>query len=925
MPVCTKCDLHRTCKSVCIQGYGPSQSPRLLLVGRDPGEEEDTIGRPFVGRSGKDLKKALEAIGFKVDECRFTNTVRCHTPNNVGPTPEQVETCLPYLWEEIQSCSPQGIICLGREASQAVLRTTEKMVSLRGRPHHVALEGNTYPVICTHHPGRLYRQPSLVPEFASDLQIMWDLLEGALVGEADLAVLNLETPSEIDPVLDYLEQTGLPFSFDLETVNTYPYLSNSRVLCLGFSFDPDFAYCIPVLYGLEGDATPIGDEATLARYEAILPRIQRLLSLPNPKAGHNVAFDYLWCKLHLGIEPECLQDDTILLHYLLDERVGTHSLDKLAARVGMAGYDNLMVPYYDHPFSEAPWSTLSRYNGLDCIATFRLWKEMGPKVLGDKHLGWVYENLLRPSITKLTKVTENGIAVDGAVVDQVAQELQIQLDSLSQQIDLLAAETPFQERYRKEVERRREISAEKARAKQKAAFEAWTTSGKDPDRFRWKKASKVKDEEVVFMASSPQRLVFMLFEVLKLPVQSRTKKTKSPSTEEEALQALSSLHPLPALILEHRGMAKALNTYVAMLREFTVDGLIHPGFRMHTTVTGRSSSSDPPLQNFPVQSPLRKAFVSRFGPQGILVESDQSQMELRVMAALSGDETLMSAYCSTPPIDVHRLTASKVFKVPLYDTKVDSAQEVLDRFHIVLTLAQNAWRGCLEAGKDPKVEPLLSLPPEFRSHYFFDEHFDLYQKGVTKSQRSSAKTVNFSILYLTSSKSLAGQLKCKEYEAERIIQSYFAGYPGVDRYIKTVIRKAHKDKQLVSTFGRIRRLPEIDSSEPSVVAEAERQAVNYTIQSPASDITILAYYRLYDWLRENHQYKTCVWNLVHDAILQDSPIEEWLPVTKRVAYEMEKTIPWMNGVPLLADSSIGSNWKECKDEANTVTDLVHAE
>lgn len=917
MSVCTKCELHRHCKSVCLSGFGPSESPTLLLVGKDPNDDEDLLGRAGLGRDGKDLKSVLSAVGFIVDQCRFTNVIRCHVPKKSNPTKDQIATCLPYLFEEIQACTPSAIICLGKEAAQAVLSTSEKMTSLRGRPYEVRLGSVTYPVFVTHHPRRLYMQNSLIPEFASDLQMAHDYLQGTLLQGSDLAVEVLDNLEALDAIIDHLETSREPFAWDLETVNTYPYLSTSRILCLGFCFDPDFAYTIPVTYGLEEDATPFGDQAVALWEQQVLSRIKRLMELPNPKYGHNGSFDYLWLKIQYGITVKGIEDDTLLLHYSLDERVGTHGLDKLAVRVGMAGYDTPMKPYYNDSYNKAPWPILSRYNGLDCIATYRLWKELKPLVYSQPGLKFVYENLLIPSVEKITWVTENGVAVDGVGVEAAATTLRETQDRLDEQITAIASEVGFQEKYMELRQQKHALAYQSVKAKMTPAYEKWCQEGNDPTKFRWKKATKVKASEVKFSAASSQKLAFMLYDILHLPVLKRTP-TKNPSTEAEVLTKLSARHPLPNLIIEHRSVSKELSTYVAMLREYTVKGLIHPGFKMFSAVTGRTSSADPPLQNFPVKSPLRNSFVSRWGEEGILVEVDQSQMELRVMASMSQDPTLMEAYC-TESVDVHTQTASKVFGVPMRDTVVEDANDVLARYKIaqdyLLDIVKNWWA----LGKSSTDLGILGLPPTFASKYYLDQDYNLYLRGVTKDQRSKAKTINFAILYLSGPKGLAEQLGCRESEAEALIRSYFLGYPKVEEYIESVKREVHKKKQLVSMFGRIRRLPEIDSSESEIVAEAERQAVNFTIQSPASDITILAYYKLYDWMQKERVQST-VWNLVHDAIHLDCPLQEWVPVTQHVVHYMESPVSWMR-VPLRADVSIGQTWAQCKAEDSKVTDL----
>jgi len=281
--------------------------------------------------------------------------------------------------------------------------------------------------------------------------------------------------------------------------------------------------------------------------------------------------------------------------------------------------------------------------------------------------------------------------------------------------------------------------------------------------------------------NSAKQLGDALFGRMKIDPKPRMTKTKQYRTDEEYLQMLADRHPVIGLILEYRGLRKLLSTYVEALPQLVNPrtGRIHTSFNQAVTATGRLSSTNPNLQNIPVRDErgreIRKAFVPSDGDR-LLLSADYSQVELRLMAHLSGDEDMIAAFSHGE--DIHTATAAKLFGV---------------------------------------------LPEQ-----------------VTREQRRRAKTANFGIIYGISAFGLAQRLNIPRAEAKEIIDGYFATYPGVRRYIDRVIADAREKGYVATLFGRKRMLPDIRSGNAVVRALAERNAVNAPIQGGAADIMKLA-------------------------------------------------------------------------------------
>jgi len=613
---------------------------------------------------------------------------------------------------------------------------------------------------------------------------------GAGFEEPDLArrsqVTNLQydtifTWARFDQWLARIEAAEL-VALDTETSSLDE--MQARIVGLSFSVQPGVAAYLPLghSYGDAPDQLP-ADEA-LARLKPWLENASRA------KLGQHVKYDRHVFANH-GIEVRGYAHDTMLQSYVLEVHK-PHGLASLAERhLGRTGIDYEQVAgkgAHQIPFSQVPVDKAAEYSCEDSDQTLDVHLALWPKLEADARLRFIYELEMKSS-EALYRVERNGVLIDGAMLARQSAELGQRMMQLEREAHELAGQP--------------------------------------------------------FNLGSPKQIGEILFTKLGLPV---VKKTASgvPSTDEEVLEKLAEDYPLPAKLLEHRGLSKLKGTYTDKLPQ-----MVHPGTgRVHThyaqavAVTGRLSSNDPNLQNIPVKTPegrrVREAFVA---PPGHLIASaDYSQIELRIMAHLSGDEALLRAF--REGMDVHRATASEVFGV---------------------------------------------APDQ-----------------VSNEQRRYAKVINFGLIYGMSAFGLARNLGIESAAAKNYIQRYFERYPGVKQYMDETRLSAKSRGYVETVFGRRLYLPEINSPNGPRRGGAERAAINAPMQGTAADLIKLSMVAVQDVL-DAQQRRTKMIMQVHDELVFEVPQDEVEWVKAEVPRLMAGVAELR--VPLLAEIGVGENWE----------------
>ena len=352
-----------------------------------------------------------------------------------------------------------------------------------------------------------------------------------------------------------------------------------------------------------------------------------------------------------------------------------------------------------------------------------------------------------------------------------------------------------------------------------------------------------------FNINSPKQVGEILFDKLELKSSKKRGKTKN-STSAEVLNALAQEHEIARLILEYRKYAKLKSTYTEALPALidSKDDRIHTTFNQTVTTTGRLSSSNPNLQNIPIRTPegnkIRRAFVPKDTQNYLIMSADYSQIELRLLAHVSGDENLINAFKSG--IDVHTLTASKVFGVPVEE--------------------------------------------------------------VTKEMRYKSKAVNFGIVYGQSKYGLAKALKITADEAQNFIDKYFLAYPKIQLYMQAMVELVQKQEYVETIFGRKRYLADEINSPNGMIREfAKRAAINHPMQGSASDLIKIAMIDFYKKLKDNNLKSKLILQ-VHDELVVEVEKSELETIKKLILEAMELNQPLR--VPLLVDINTGESWKE---------------
>ena len=546
----------------------------------------------------------------------------------------------------------------------------------------------------------------------------------------------------------WLEALGkaLLFAFDTETTSL-DYMQ-AEIVGLSFCIDPGHAAYLPLAHDYPGAPDQLDRKKTLAKLKPLLQDADR------PKVGHHLKYD-AHVLLNHGIRLAGIRYDSMLESYVLNSTAIRHDMDscaKLYLGVDTIKYEDVAGKGAKQiTFNQVALEQASEYAAEDADVTLQLHRMLHSALEKEPGLLKVYEEIEQPLVPVLLEMEHRGVLVDRNLLRKQSGEL---------------------------AKRLAELEADAHRA-----------------------------AEQPFNLDSPKQLQEILFTKQGLPVRQKTR-TGQPSTAEEVLEELAEKYLLPRIILEYRGLAKLRSTYTEKLPEQIDEdtGRVHTSYHQAVAVTGRLSSSDPNLQNIPIRTPegrrIRQAFIA---PKGhVLLSADYSQIELRIMAHLSGDEGLRSAFADDG--DIHRATAAEVFEVAL--------------------------------------------------------------EKVTNDQRRAAKAINFGLIYGMSAFGLARQLGIERHAAQDYVGRYFGRYPGVREYMERTRAEARARGFVETVFGRRLYLPDIRSRDRNLQQYAERSAINAPMQGTAADIIKRAMIRVHAWLHESKVPANLVMQVHDELVLE---------------------------------------------------------
>ena len=557
-----------------------------------------------------------------------------------------------------------------------------------------------------------------------------------------------------------IESAGLT-CFDTETTSLDPMAA--QVVGLSFCVEAGVACYIPLAHRYPGAPDQLDREAVLARLKPWFESAERR------KVGQNAKYDRHVLANH-GIGVRGVVHDTLLASYVLESHQ-RHDMDSLAMRhlgakttlyeeVAGKGASSIC-------FDQVSVETATAYSAEDADVTFQLHGALWPRIESDAKLRHIYADIEVPVSGVLLAMERNGVLIDAALLATQGNELGIKMMALEAKAHELAGQP--------------------------------------------------------FNLASPKQLGEILFGQLKLPVVKKTP-SGAPSTDEEVLEKLALDHPLPKALLEHRGLSKLKSTYTDKLPRMVNarTGRVHTNYAQAVAVTGRLSSTDPNLQNIPVRTAegrrIREAFVAPPGSR--IVSADYSQIELRIMAHLSGDRSLIDAFAAGE--DIHRHTASEVFGVP--------------------------------------------------------------QAEVTSEHRRYAKVINFGLIYGMSAFGLAGNLGIERAAAASYMDKYFQRYPGVAAYMERTRNEARERGFVETVFGRRLWLPDIASANQARRQGAERQAINAPMQGTAADLIKLAMIAVQGWLESEKLATRLVMQVHDELVLEvpEGELERVKPTVEKL-------------------------------------------
>lgn len=701
---CSACELSKNSRvrTNCMAGAGPKNA-EFMFVGYAPGQEDDGIGFPMTGSNGRLLRSLLSEAGFNLNECYFTNCLKCCTYGK-KPTKKMWQACREHFLKEYEEVKPKFVVSLGAEAldfltgQKGVKRLCRKAVPSSFDPD-VKVYPLRQPAMLQHaKPEDAYAVRRLLVDDLIHLQRRKFLPEGTgqYDTEQDLDYRIARTEQEAMEMVEELRKHDM-LSCDLETTNLGKPTEMDTILAIGFSFATGVGYAFP--FDVRGVNSVRWWSDTFLENE-LKPAMVDLIKTKNVFGQNFIQYDQMWLRNKLGIEKLDIDYDTKLAHYCINEDPGTGSLESQAMEyTSMSPWKTEFVP--------EDVEKLLGYLCKDVDATWRL-REICEPMLNPRQQ-WLLRSLLIPLSQELFEIEYEGVNVDLEAVKNLDAYLTEKITAVEKKIS------------------------------------------DDPIVRRWEMANNNN-----FNPGSPAQLSDILSNYFKLPLQEKTD-TGAYKTGKDILVQFDDVD-ICRDILQFRGLNKLRSVYVKGTMDRLRDGKLHTSFNNGATVTGRLTSSDPNLQQLPREdtagavledgSQIKKMFVPKEGYA--FVQADLSQAELRTLASLSGDETMIGIF--REGLDIHTATAAAACGVSIEE--------------------------------------------------------------VTKAMRSAAKKISFGIVYGMQEDTLIEEfikLGNTRSEAEDFLRNHKKSFPKVWQYMDDQESIIRRDGMQTTYFGRSRRYDVIDN------------------------------------------------------------------------------------------------------------------
>lgn len=824
-PHCTKCVMSNDTEVVCQVGMGPRRA-QIMVVGKMPNS----------GRHQESLEKDLIDVGLDPSQMYFTSVLKCRN-FETNATKLHQNACAPYLMEEIDLVQPEWILSMGNEALQ-VLTKHSGIMKYRGR---VVEQGDLriFPTISASAVGR---NPGQRPGYIADLKLFASEIAGVGSKIPTMRYATIDDKKKLKWLTRQLDASEL-LSYDVETFSTpagNEWAPDARIVSLSGTMlvkGKIVVWALPLYHP---------ESPWRQNWRGVLKTLAPHLERVPKQIAQNGKYDCRWLRT-FGVNMR-VTFDTMLAVHLLDENMPKSLKVQALVRLGVRPWAIDTKSLLSTPIRE-----VLQYNALDTYYTYYLYLEAKKELLAQPRLTRIFLKLMLPANEILIDVERRGVWVDR---EMLATNSKIAFDTRAY----------IDEQLMEYVPDLNEMGAIDGNvALQEALDLGWPTS------------SKNKLMPVNFNPSKFLR--WLLFDHLGLPILKRGKEKEDgrpgdPSVAEDVMLELrmNHHHPIIDLLMERSKWQKYCSSFLDSYGELLDEkDRIHTTFKLYGTVTGRLSSGKSeadkvtaraPIRGVNLQQVPRDPFIrSLFGsaPGYTFVEADFSQVELRVAAFLSRDETMRHLYQTNQ--DIHRATA--------------------------------AW--------------VLGIPAE----------------AVSKDDRKKAKAINFGFVYGMGAKKFVYTAFTKYdvvfslREAEDIRKSFFSMYTGLLPWHARQRRLVQEYRRVQSPLGRIRHLPDIDSDDRMVRGEAERQAINSPVQSFASDMTMLSMILIQEKFRKKGWDAHFI-STVHDALLfevRDDLVPKALPLIK---WTMENLpLDTMFGVdldvPIVSDLKVGRNWGTARE------------